>query len=79
MYPLSASLHCTVTNKRPNRQELLDIKHGKFSYTEILHKVDSLVSQITAASKTSSLPEEPATTEVMRTLINIRQILYANH
>ncbi|PIT47957.1 nucleotidyltransferase [Snodgrassella alvi] len=71
--------HGTVTNKRPNRQELLDIKHGKFSYTENLHKVDSLLSQITEASKTSSLPEEPATAEVMRTLINIRQTLYNNH
>lgn len=67
----------TVTNKRPNRQELLDIKHGKFAYNEILDKADILVQQIEFASEYSSLPEAPDPDKVIQILIKMRDALYS--
>lgn len=70
--------YCTVTHKRPTWRELLDIKHGKFSYAEILNKADNLVNQINDASKRSCLPEEPDQHQTMHILVNMRTSLYNN-
>lgn len=61
---------------RPNREELLAIKNGNFSYEELLAKADDLMQQIEDAALISPLPAEPDKTKAERTLVEIREALY---
>lgn len=48
-----------VLVKRPDAQDLLDIRGGKYSYDEILKMSDDIISKINIASKKTALPDEP--------------------
>ncbi|MER1939056.1 nucleotidyltransferase, partial [Proteus terrae] len=59
-----------------NRDELLAIKAGQFSYDELLERSKTLIKNIENTFQLSTLPDEidPSTAEVA--LINIRKELY---
>ncbi|WP_392553294.1 nucleotidyltransferase domain-containing protein [Orbus wheelerorum] len=66
----------TLTNKRPNREALLAIKHGELSYAEIMLIAEKLVSEIESAQATSLLPDAPNRENAMATLVAMRTRLY---
>ena len=45
-----------VLVKRPDAQELLDIRHGKFTYEEIVQYAEQLDAEVKALYETTSLP-----------------------
>ncbi len=63
---------------RTNREELLSIKRGEKSYEELLVYAEQLMGEIEQASKHSQLPALPDEESAMKTLIEIREALYAN-
>jgi len=50
--------HGRITLPRPNRDELIEIRRGKYSLTEIRELGAQLESEALAAQATSSLPDE---------------------
>lgn len=66
----------TIRVKRGNREELLDIKAGKYDYDDLLRMADGLMEQIQIAYEHSSLPELPDSATIENTLIGIRDELY---
>ncbi|MFT3827508.1 MAG: nucleotidyltransferase domain-containing protein [Chitinophagaceae bacterium] len=61
---------------RSNREELLAIKAGKFSYEELLEKANILIDEIKVSAEKSSLPEKPDMAAAERILIQMRTALY---
>ncbi|AYY80922.1 MAG: DNA polymerase beta superfamily protein [Proteus vulgaris] len=59
-----------------NRDDLLAIKAGKFSYDELLERSERLIKDIKKAFQLSALPDEINHSIVKNTLINIRKELY---
>lgn len=59
-----------------NRDELLDIKSGKWPYDMIMQKAENLIWAIENHYTTSSLPEYPDTEKTADLLIKIRKHLY---
>lgn len=66
----------TLTVKRPNREQLLDIKSGKLDYDELLVMADQLMSSIDRYSKFSILQEKPNVNEIEKVLVKMREELY---
>jgi hypothetical protein len=66
----------TLTVKRPNREQLLDIKSGELDYDELLIMADQLMSSIDRYSKFSILQEKPNVKEVEKVLVKMREELY---
>lgn len=66
----------TITNKRPNRDQLLGIKNGALTYEEIMQLADRLLDAIETASTQSSLPDEPNSATAIQILVNMRSALY---
>ncbi|WP_294892900.1 nucleotidyltransferase domain-containing protein [uncultured Gilliamella sp.] len=66
----------TITNKRPNRDELLAIKQGKLSYDEIMQLAESLLAKIETASLSSRLPDQPNRQKALAVLLTMRNHLY---
>lgn len=66
----------TITNKRPNRDELLAIKQGKLSYDEIMQLAESLLAKIETASLSSRLPDQPNRQKALAVLLTMRNYLY---
>jgi predicted nucleotidyltransferase len=48
-----------VLVKRPDRQELLDIRNGKYTYPELIEMSKDLKSEVDKALSSSPLPKEP--------------------
>ncbi len=70
-----------VTQKRlsvrcNNREELLAIKAGQFSYETMLSKAEQLMSKIDQQFLTCTLPDKPDVETVNAILVNIRKSLY---
>ncbi|MER1960079.1 nucleotidyltransferase domain-containing protein [Proteus vulgaris] len=59
-----------------NRDDLLAIKAGKFSYDELLERSERLIKDIKKAFQLSALPDEINHSIIKNTLINIRKELY---
>lgn len=68
----------TLTNKRPNRDELLRIKQGELQYDEIMQLAKALLIQIESASIQSSLPDRPNDVVAVQRLVEMRNYLYNN-
>lgn len=69
-------LHHDLRVRRTNREELLKIKSGSYSYEELLEKATVLQDEINELRKTSGL-KETVNTELLRSiLIKIRGVLY---
>ena len=59
-----------------NRDELLEIKSGVFSYKELLSRSEELIEKIYKAFETSKLPEDINYKKAKLALVNIRKVLY---
>lgn len=53
------ALNGEIVVRRPNRQALLDIKEGKFSYDYLLDEAENRVAELAELYAKSSLPESP--------------------
>ncbi|MGN6494703.1 MAG: DNA polymerase beta superfamily protein [Agriterribacter sp.] len=61
---------------RKDRDILLDIKHGKFEYDELVRRAETLKNELKELYEKSSLPEEPGWNEVNQLLIEMRATYY---
>lgn len=59
-----------------NRDELLDIKAGNWSYDNVLKKAEDLINSIEFHYSCSKLPELPDIKKTTKTLAEIRELLY---
>jgi len=62
--------------KRPDREQLLDIKAGKLDYDELLTMADGLMERIESYCCLSSLPAVPDREKAENVLVEIRKELY---
>ncbi|KAA2244830.1 nucleotidyltransferase [Chitinophaga agrisoli] len=62
--------------KRPNREELLSIKAGNYSYEELLQKANVLMEEITTAYPASTLRDVPDKEKITAILVHMRDTLY---
>ena len=62
--------------KRPNREQLLEIKSGLMNYDVLLTMADRLMEHISHYADTSSLQDHPDIQVIESTLIEIRKELY---
>lgn len=62
--------------KRPNREELLDIKSGNIDYDDLLAMADKLMENIESYCLTSTLPDAPNKDLAESILVDIRDELY---
>ncbi|OCA75984.1 nucleotidyltransferase [Chryseobacterium artocarpi] len=60
-----------------NREELLDIKAGNWSYESVLQKAEALIQSIESQYIESNLPDFPDLEKTTKILIEIREKLYA--
>ena len=60
-----------------NREELLDIKAGNWSYENVMQKAESLIKSIEQHHSTSSLPDFPDLEKTSKILVEIREQLYS--
>ncbi len=61
-----------VIVKRPNREELLQIRSGFFTYEELIKKADQKIEELEKAYQNSTLPEFPNVGNLEKALIEIR-------
>ena len=59
--------------ERPNRQELLDIRHGKYDLNSLLSKAKDEIKEIEELFKKSDLPDKPDFDKINEISINIRK------
>ncbi|HCO68163.1 MAG TPA: nucleotidyltransferase [Dysgonomonas sp.] len=62
--------------RRPNREELLDIKSGNMDYDDLLAMADKLMSSIEYYAETSTLQDKPDIDLAERILVEMRGELY---
>lgn len=63
--------------RRPDREELLEIKSGHFAYDDLMAKAAEELGQIDECYATSRLPDEPDVHQIERWAIEIRKVWYA--
>ncbi len=68
--------HGEIRPRRPNRNELLAIKHGESSYEELLEKAERLMAEVETAFEASNLPETVNATSALAALVEVRETLY---
>lgn len=61
-----------------NREELLDIKAGNWSYEQVMKKAEDLIASIEEHHAASPLPEVPDLEKTTKILVQIREELYKN-
>lgn len=59
-----------------NRDELLDIKAGNWSYEAVMQKAEDLIQSIEHYHSISRLPDMPDLEKMTKILIEIRENLY---
>lgn len=62
-----------------NRDELLDIKAGNWSYEAVMEKAEKLIASIEHHHSVSLLPKSPDLEKTTRILVDIRAQLYEDH
>ncbi|MBO6184162.1 MAG: nucleotidyltransferase domain-containing protein [Chryseobacterium sp.] len=68
----------TLQIKVENRDELLDIKAGNWSYEKVMNKAEVLIKSIEHHHSKSNLPDTPDLEKTTRILVEIRNSLYCN-
>ena len=66
----------TMQVRVENRDELLDIKAGNWSYEAVIKKAESLIKSIEYYYSISKLPDFPNSEKTTKILLNIRNSLY---
>lgn len=64
--------------RRPDREELLAIKAGRFTYEDLMAKAAEELRRIDERFAASQLPDEPDINRIERWAIEIRKIWYSN-
>lgn len=68
-----------VNVHRNNREELLAIRAGQFSYDELIDKSNQMIQRIDEAHAQSQLPDLPDLDVIEKMLITVRDQWYQNH
>lgn len=68
----------TLQIRVENRDELLDIKAGNWSYEAVMKKAEQLIQSIEYYHSKSNLPEYPNLEKTTKILVEIRNSLYSN-
>ncbi|MCR5889878.1 nucleotidyltransferase domain-containing protein [Hymenobacter sp. J193] len=63
--------------RRPDREFLLQIRRGEFSYEELVMEAEALVARVEAAFAASALPEAPDQAAAEQLLVHTRRAWYA--
>ncbi len=61
---------------RPNRQELLEIRAGAFTYEQLIQRAEAKLAQIEVVATKSPLPERPDRDKIEAILVQIRKAWY---
>lgn len=67
----------SVVVRRPNRELLLQIKSGSFSYEELVNRAEERLDEIETIYQNSDLPDQPDLKRINELLVSIRQAFYA--
>lgn len=67
----------TILVRRPNREELLNIRAGNREYDELIQEAEAKVEKIEQAFLHSTLPDEPNKDVIEAILVKIRTKLYS--
>ncbi|HCM36205.1 MULTISPECIES: nucleotidyltransferase domain-containing protein [Chryseobacterium] len=67
---------CSLQIRVENRDELLDIKAGNWSYEMVMQKAERLIESIEHHHQISSLPDYPDLEKTTKVLVEIRKNLY---
>ena len=70
------AVHCRLTVRTPNRDWLLRVKSGAFSYDELLTLAEERIERINRLYQTSALPEVPDYEALEQALVCIRKEWY---
>ena len=65
-----------VLVQRPNREELLEIRAGAFTYEELIQRAEKKLSRIEDAAGKSRLPERPDMAKIEAVLVQLRRAWY---
>lgn len=65
-----------VNVRRENRDELLEIRSGKWTYEELVERANKKIESIAEAYEISSLPLNPNIKDIENMLVNLRMELY---
>ena len=65
-----------VIVRRPDREALLEIKSGRFSYEELVARAEEKLREIETVYENSFLPSSPDIKEVNNLLVHLRKELY---
>ena len=65
-----------VLVRRPNRDELLQIRSGAFVYDDLIKQADQKVAQVEAAATDSLLPDRPDLYRIEQILVSMRTAVY---
>jgi hypothetical protein len=65
-----------VIVRRPNREFLLQIRRGDFSYEELVQLAEEKIARIDEVFHQSDLPDQPDFTRVNQLLVNVRKQVY---
>lgn len=68
--------HHSLQIRVENREELLDIKAGNWSYEAVMEKAETLIESIEYHHTASLLPESPDLEKTTKILVQIREQLY---
>lgn len=63
--------------RRPNREYLLQIRRGAFSYEELVQAAEAKIERINALFSQSTLPDRPDITQINQLLVQMRKKRYA--
>lgn len=64
--------------RRPDRDELLAIKAGRYSYEDLIAKASAELKKVDESFALSALPDEPDVGQIERWAVEIRKAWYAN-
>lgn len=65
-----------VVVRRPNREELLQIRSGHFSYETLIEKANEKIEEVNYWYEKSNLPKEPDREKIEEVLVKMREELY---
>ena len=66
-----------IRPRRPNREALLAIKQGRFTYDELVIRADELMAEVVDCFAASALPEQVNREAALAALVSLRTQLYA--
>ena len=68
-----------VIVRRPNRDFLLRVRGGEFSYEELVAMAEEKMARVAASYATSALPDQPDRAAIAAQLVRVRRHMYAHN